>query len=162
MNNNFIPFKRKIMHPVYYRMFLFWKLPAAFFAGLKIESLDEQTAVVSVKYKWFNKNPFNSIYFAVLNMEGELSTGVLCMGMIYGVKTKMSMLVIKTEAEYYKKAVGKIRFTCNDGEVIRNAVKKAIDQNEPQSVRCASIGSNEKGEKVAEVWITWSFKLKMI
>ena len=33
------------------------RLPSALFAGLRVASLDEQQAVVTVTYKWFNRNP---------------------------------------------------------------------------------------------------------
>jgi hypothetical protein len=35
--------------------------------------------VVSVKHRWINQNPFNSMYFAVQAMAAELATGALVM-----------------------------------------------------------------------------------
>ena len=138
------------------------KLPAAFLAGLRIEVFDETKAVVAVKQKWFNKNPFGSIYFAVLTMAAEMSTGVLCMGNIYKRKPAVSMLVVKTEAFFYKKATGKILFTCLDGSAITRLVEDAIATGEGKTIACQSTGRNELGEVVAEIYCTWSFKAKAI
>ena len=57
--------------------FLIWKLPMGFFAGLRVKSLDNHQSIVTVPYNYLNKNPFNSMYFAVQAMAAELSTGAL-------------------------------------------------------------------------------------
>jgi hypothetical protein len=136
------------------------KLPSAWFAGLKIEKLSPEEAVVSVRYKWFNKNPFRSIYVAVLSMPSEVSTGILCMGALYKRTPAVSMLVVKNEGHYYKKAVGKISFTCTDGLMINAAVEQAIATGKGTTINCHTIGTNEQGEMVAEFYFTWSFKAR--
>ncbi|HPH98903.1 MAG TPA: DUF4442 domain-containing protein [Chitinophagaceae bacterium] len=160
MHTSFQVFKSYITHPITFRLFLLQKLPAVFFAGLRIASLTQQQAVVSVNKKWFNKNPFGSIYFAILSMAAEVSTGVLCMGALYKRKPTVSMLVTKSEGHFHKKAVGKILFTCNDGEAISMAVEETIANNTPTTITCHSVGKNEGGELVAEFYFTWSFKVK--
>src|SRR5690349_2092997 len=127
MNNNFSKFSKLINNKFSFKKFLLAKLPSAFFAGLKIESFNETTATISVKQKWFNTNPFSSIYFAILTMAGEMSTGVLCMANIYKRKPGISMLVIEQRGVFHKKATGKILFTCNDGNKISVAVENAIE-----------------------------------
>jgi len=135
-------------------------LPSAFFAGIKIELFDEQQSIISVKQNWFNKNPFRSIYFAILSMTAEVSTGILCMGSIYKRTPPISMLLIKSEGLFYKKAKGKISFTCADGMTINNVAEAAIATNDGKTVICHSIGMNDKGEMVAEFYFTWSLKVK--
>jgi len=70
------------------------------------------------------------------------------------------MLVVGMEAKFHKKAVGKISFTCKDGNQISEAVDLALSSGEGQTIRCYSIGVNQHGEMVAEFWFTWSFKAK--
>jgi hypothetical protein len=158
MNNNFSEFNKLISNKLFFKKFLFAKLPSAFFAGLKVESFSETTAIVSVQQKWFNTNPFRSIYFAILTMAGEMSTGVLCMGNIYKRKPGISILVIEQRGVFHKKATGKILFTCNNGNKINNAVETAITTGNAISVECYSKGINSNNEMVAEFWVTWSFK----
>jgi hypothetical protein len=141
-------------------MFLLIKLPAAFFAGLRLKELTEGTAVVSVRYNWYNKNPFRSLYFAVLSMAAEASTGILCMSALRKRKLAVSMLIIKIEGNFYKKAIGEIRFTCLDGLKIADTVNDAIAMVESKSVTCQSIGTNATGEIVAEFFCVWSFKVR--
>lgn len=139
-------------------MFLFWKLPSAFFSGVRVRYIDEERCKVSVPFKWLTQNPFRSTYFASLSMAAEMSTGLLAMVHLYG--RKMSMLVVKVESEYFKKAVGRTTFVCTDGLLIKQAIEEAVRTGEAASVRAASAGLNEKEETVALFHITWSFKVK--
>ena len=160
MNAAFSEFKQRICNRFFFKQFLLSKLPAAFFAGLTIESFDEEKAVVSAKYKWFNKNPFRSVYFAVLTMAAEMSTGVLCMGNTYKRNPSVSMLVAEQRSVFHKKATGKILFYCNDGNKIAAAVEEAVNTGNAVSISCYSKGVNTNNEMIAEVWITWGFKLR--
>lgn len=160
MGTNFHAFHQKIANPLYFKFFFLMNLPTAFFAGLKIHHLSAQQSAIQVKQKWFNKNPFKSIYFAVLAMAAEVSTGVLCLGHLYQQKPAISMLVVDMKAAFHKKATGKIIFQCNDGASIQAAVEQAIQTKTAQTITCYAEGKNQVGETVAEFWFTWSFKSK--
>lgn len=160
MNPQFHLFQQQITNPLKYRLFMLSKLPMGFVSGLKIVELSPQNAIVSVRFKWLNQNPFKSIYFAVLSMAAELSTGILAFGQTYKRKPQVSMLVVKLEAEFYKKAVDSIHFTCNDGDKIIAAIEQSIQENVGTTVQCISVGKNMDGEEVARFIFTWSFKAK--
>lgn len=70
------------------------------------------------------------------------------------------MLVVKVESEYFKKAVGKTTFTCEDGDALRRTIEESISTGEGKIFRAKSVGKNAAGEIVAEFYITWSFKAK--
>jgi hypothetical protein len=139
---------------------MFRNLPAALFSGLRLEKADEHSTSVTVPYKWFTKNPFRSTYFACMSMAAEMSTGILAMAYVYHRNPKVALLVIAVEGRFYKKATGLTRFKCVEGALIRNAVETAINLQQPQTVRILSEGFNPQGEKLAEFWITWSFKAR--
>lgn len=141
-------------------MFLFWKLPSAYFAGVRVRYADEERCKVTIPFKWFTQNPFRSTYFACLSMAAEMSTGVLAMAHLYGKKPPVSMLVVKVESEYFKKATGRTTFICTDGLLIKQAIEEAVRTGEASSVRAASAGLNAKEETVALFHVTWSFKVK--
>ncbi len=148
------------MNPVSYRLFLLGKLPLVYFTGIRIKMLSETSCTTMAKHGWLNQNPFRSMYFAVMQMAAELSTGVLCMANIYGQSPAVSMLVVKTEGVYHKKAVGKVHFTCNDGMLIKEVIERTKTTGEGFPVRCYSVATNDAGEVVAEFWITWSLKAR--
>jgi len=160
MESNFQLFARQMTSPLKFRMFLLSKLPSAYFSGVRVESLDENKCEVTVPFKWFSQNPFRSTYFACLSMAAEMSTGALALGHLYKRNPPVNMLVVKTEGDYYKKAVDRTTFVCEAGEEINRMIGEAIATGEPRTVRAKSIGKNKAGELVAEFYITWSFKVK--
>lgn len=160
MKNTFQSFAKLMMHPLKFRMFLLAKLPSAFFSGVRIRGLEENKCDVSVPFKWFSQNPFRSTYFACLSMAAEMSTGVLALGHIYKREPAVSMLVIKTDGEYFKKAIDRTTFTCEDGNIIKKTIEDAITSGEGKTIKARSVGRNKAGEVVAEFYITWSFKMK--
>ncbi len=160
MNLSFNIFKEIITNPIKFRFFLFQKLPAAFFAGLRIHHFDAEKCVVRIKYSWFTMNPFKSVYFAVEAMAAEMCSGMLAFGQVYQRTPKVSMLVVKMEAAFVKKATGVILFTCEDGQMIQNAINEAISSGEGKTIVCKSVGTNSANDIVAEFNFTWSFKAK--
>lgn len=153
-------FMNTIKHPVKTRMFLFMRVPAAFFSGVRIQHITENSCVTTVPFTWFSKNPFRSTYFACLAMAAELSTGAMAMMHIYKRDPSISMLITEMRVRYFKKATGITTFTCNDGENLRMTVEKAITSGEPQSFTALSTGVNKEGTLVAEFEFRWSFKVK--
>lgn len=140
--------------------FLFLKLPSAYWSGVRVKSISNEKCIVTVKHRWFNQNPFNSMYFAVQAMAAELTTGALVMMQIKKSGKKISMLVANNNGNFTKKATGRITFTCTDGNLIEEAIQKTIATGEGQTIWMKSIGKNEKEEQVSEMNFEWSIKLK--
>ncbi|MGZ8556757.1 MAG: DUF4442 domain-containing protein [Chitinophagaceae bacterium] len=153
-------FIQLLKHPLKFRLFLLMKLPSAFFAGVRIRDIDEKHCVVTVPYKWFSQNPFRSTYFACLSMAAEMSTGALAMAHLHKRNPAVSMLVVKVESEYFKKATALTTFVCNDGDAMLHTIEESIATGEGKILRAQSTGKNAVGEIVAEFFITWSFRVK--
>lgn len=160
MNPYTSTFIKQMKHPIKFRIFLFARLPAAYFAGVRIRDIDEKKCLVTVPYKWLSQNPFRSTYFACLSMAAEMSTGSLAMAHLYKINPPVSMLVVKVESEYFKKATGRTSFVCEDGNLFEKAIEETIATGEARIIKAKSIGTNKEGELVAEFYITWSFKVK--
>ncbi len=153
-------FLERIQHPIRFKFFLLTRLPAAFFSGVKLRYADHEQAKVSIRYGWFTKNPFRSTYFACLSMAAEMSTGILAWMNVAGKNPAVSMLVIKSEAIFHKKAKSTTIFTCEDGRACKQAVDQAFASGKSTSFAARSVGKDENGEIVAEFVFTWSFKAK--
>ncbi len=141
-------------------LFVMFKLPSAYLCGVRAKFIDNVKCEVSVKHRWINQNPFNSMYFAVQAMAAELATGALVLSQIRDSKKNISMLVANSKSNFTKKAVGRITFTCNDGLLIENAIKQAIATNEGQTIWMKSIGIDQKGDQVSEFDFEWSVRVK--
>lgn len=150
----------KLKSPIWFRLFMLTSLPAALFAGIKVERVDEQASAISVRYTWFSKNPFKSIYFACLAMAAEMASGVLALVHTTDKHPAISMLVFNMQASFHKKAVGKIIFKCIEGDKIKRAVEQAIATGAGVTCEALSQGYDEHQNLVAEFRITWTFKQK--
>jgi hypothetical protein len=141
------------------RLFFFKNLPSCWFWGVKVKECTTDRCIVTIPYKWTNKNPFRSVYFAALCGAGELSTGTLAQIAIYD-RGRISMLVTEVEASFTKKATGLISFVCEEGKAIQETVQNAIDTGEGQTIKVCSTGFDASNEEVCRIWMTWSFKVR--
>lgn len=160
MNTHFNSFKDIITNSIKFKFFLLSKLPAAFFAGLSIKEFDAHHCIVRVKHSWWTQNPFKSMYFAVEAMAAEMASGMLVFGQVYKRHPVISMLVIKMEVDFVKKATGIILFTCEEGQKIQDQISQSIQDGEAKTFICTTTGKNEQNETVAIFKITWSIKAK--
>ncbi|WP_348796966.1 DUF4442 domain-containing protein [Flavobacterium adhaerens] len=140
--------------------FLLFKLPSAYICGVRVKSITKEQCIVTVKHRWINQNPFNSMYFAVQAMAAEMTTGALVIDNIQTSGKKISMLVANNKSNFSKKATGLITFVCHDGHLIEEAVQKTIATGEGQTFWMKSIGTNEEGVQVSEMDFEWSIRLK--
>ena len=138
--------------------FLFFKLPSAFWSGVRVKAISATSCTATVKHRWFNQNPFNSMYFAVQAMAAELTTGALVMYHIKKSGKKISMLVANNKGNFSKKAKGRISFSCNEGHLIEEAINTAIATGEGQTFWMKSIGTD--GDQVSHMEFEWSIKVK--
>lgn len=140
--------------------FLLFKLPSAFFCGVRVKEITPEKCVVTVKHRWINQNPFNSMYFAVQAMAAELTTGALVMYCINQSGKKISMLVANNKGNFSKKARGRITFTCQEGHLMQSAIEAAIATGEGQTIWMKSTGVDQQGDRVSEMEFEWSVKVK--
>jgi hypothetical protein len=141
-------------------LFLMFKLPSAFIAGVRVKHIDTHKCVAVVKHGWINQNPFQSMYFAVQAMAAELTTGVLMMQAIQESGQSISMLVLNNKSSFSKKAKGLITFTCEDGEKIADIIRECIQENISKTIWISSIGIDEMGDIVSKMDFEWTLKLK--
>ena len=140
--------------------FLIFKLPSAYFCGVRVKILEPQKCITTVKYKWINQNPFKSLFWAVQGMAAELSTGAIIINKIKESEKNIAMLLIKNEASYSKKATGRVSFECHEGDLIDAVIEEAIKTGKGQIVTLNVIGRNSNDEEVSEFKFTWSMKVR--
>ena len=130
-----------------------------FIAGIRVRELNESDCLVTVPYNYINKNPFNSMYFAVQAMAAELSTG--CLVLLHTEGRNISTLVTCLDSKYYKKASSIVKFTCLDGDNISKEILKLSKHNVYGSCVLNAKGYDIYGDCVSEFNIMWSFKKRL-
>lgn len=142
----------------YFRMYLLFNLPMGFLCGMRIRKLNEETCEVTVPYKWLNKNPFKSTFWAVLGMAAEMNGAAVLLQYTKGQNPSISTYPIKCEANFIKKATDVTTFVCNDGLMVKEKVIEAIETGEGVTFQTKMEGKNKSNETVCEFVFTWSIK----
>jgi len=150
--------QRVLSNRVLFKIVLFFQVPMNFITSMRIRELNEKSCKVTVPYRWRNKNPFKSTFWAVLGMAAEMSTGALVKMYTYKLDPSVSIIVGDCTGEFLAKATDLTTFVCNDGGRIAETVRKAIKTGEPQEVLCRTIGYSKAGEEVARFTFTWKMK----
>tara|TARA_B100001093_G_scaffold494218_1_gene537387 strand:+ start:924 stop:1349 length:426 start_codon:yes stop_codon:yes gene_type:complete len=139
---------------------MFFKLPSAWWSGVRLHSLNESECIVKVKHSWINQNPFKSMFWAVQGMAAEMTTGAFLTREINLSGENISMLVSNNTAKFTKKATGKIRFVCNKGLEVKKLIQKAVDTGDSQTLWIDSTGYNENNLVVSHFSFEWSVKTR--
>ena len=143
-----------------YTLFTFFKLPSVFWTGIRTTKVTDTSCEVSVKHRWINQNPFKSMFWAVQGMAAELTTGLLIMKGIKESKTKVSMLVLNNNANFSKKATGRITFACTQGTEITQLMDKLIKSGTPKTIWMEAVGTDEAGDVVSRFNFEWTLIVK--
>ena len=136
---------------------MLFKLPAAWLTGVRISSISDTKCEVKVRFKWINQNPYRSMFWAVQGMAAELTTGMLLTKSIQESNTNISMLLIGNKSNFYKKAVGKIMFICDQGETAKELIN-LTKKNITHKAWLKAKGFDETGDIVSEFDFEWSCK----
>ena len=136
---------------------MLFKLPAAWLTGVRISSISDTKCEVKVRFKWINQNPYRSMFWAVQGMAAELTTGMLLTKSIQESNTNISMLLVGNKSNFYKKAVGKIKFICDQGETAKELID-LTKKNITHKAWLKAKGFDETGDMVSEFDFEWSCK----
>ncbi len=146
-----------IISPSKINRWMLFKLPAAWLTGVRLSLINDSRCEVKVKFKWINQNPYRSMFWAVQGMAAELTTGMLLTKCIQDSNSNISMLLVGNKSNFYKKAVGKITFTCEEGENAKKLINLTI-QNITSKAWFKAKGYDETGDLVSEFDFEWSCK----
>jgi hypothetical protein len=150
--------KKQVSSAFKFRLYVLFNLPMGWLAGMKIIDLTENHCITSVPFKWINKNPFKSVYFAVQSMAAELSTATACMVAIQGHQPSIALIIVDMKGQFYKKATGKVFFTCLHQGQTYDTVAQALASKKAQTLSLKTVGKMSDGTLVSEFVFTWSFK----
>ena len=138
---------------------MFLKLPAAWLTGVRLTSINDDICEVKVRHRWISQNPYRSMYWAVQGMAAELTTGMLLKNCIDDSETNISMLLVCNKSNFYKKAVGKIKFICDEGKNAKELIN-LTKQNRTHKAWLKAIGIDQSGDIVSEFYFEWSCKCR--
>jgi Domain of unknown function (DUF4442) len=135
------------------------KLPLGLLTGMYIKSLDEQECLVVLQERWWIRNPFGSVFWAVMGMAAELSTGALVFAYAHG--TGMKFILVGMEAEFFKKVKGKSYYFCQTGSEVLRGFEQIMNTNDTNVVILPVTARDEAGQLLAEFKFRWQLRKPM-
>jgi len=153
-------FRDDFLSPLKQRLFYFKSLPMGLISGIRLIHLDEKKSVSEVPFRWCNKNPFKSMYFAVQSMAAELSTAAPALMALKGNDANVAYIIVDLKAEFFKKAQSKVTFSCLDYDKFNNAISQLSQPDDTVTVTAKSVGKDADNNQVALFYFTWSFKVR--
>ncbi|HSF90444.1 MAG TPA: DUF4442 domain-containing protein [Saprospiraceae bacterium] len=150
---------KKLSTPWKLRLWMAKSLPMGLISGMSIQSLDEQACVVVLKERWWIRNPFGSVFWAVMGMAAELSTGALVFA--HARERNVKFILVGVEGEFFKKVKGKSYYFCETGLDVLRSIEQIISPNDTSDVILPVTAKDEAGQVVAEFRFRWQLKKPM-
>jgi hypothetical protein len=150
--------RRRVLHPLGFRLYLLTKLPLAAVAGLRLRRLDDQACTVYLPGGWRTRNPFGSTYFAAQAMAAEMSTGAPALVLTRAAPASVALILTGLAATFTKRVQGGALFTFEDVAGLRATIEEVASRGGTATYTGRSTGRTADGAVAAEFDVTWSFK----
>ena len=141
----------------------FFKVPMIWLTRASVVEADDRHCVVRIPFSRRNRNHLRSIYFGVLCIGADVAGGLIAMRTIAKENAGVSLIFKDFKADFLKRAEGDVLFSCDDGEAIREIVRRAVASGEREHVTVhvtARVPSKLGEEPVAQFDLTLSLKKK--
>ena len=125
-------------------------------SGMVIESLDESGCKVMLKDRFWIRNPFRSVFWAVMGMAAELSTGALIYAYVSGSNTKY--ILIGINCEFLKKVRGKSFYFCSSGQDVLRNLNSLENPGDTCTVILPVTAYDQAEQIVAEFKFSWQLR----
>ncbi len=110
------------------------KIPVLLFLGPRVVELDEEGCAVEIPLGWRSRNHLGSMYFGALCAGADLAGGLVAARLIATRHRGVSLVFADVKAQFLKRADGDVLFRSRDGRRIAEAVRRADETGERQTI----------------------------
>lgn len=130
--------------------------------GLRLQALDGQACVTRLTLGWRNRNPFGSMYFAAQLAAAEMASGLPAFLAVRRCDGRVSMLVTRVDAQFHRKAAGRVHFTFEGVMDLQKAIAEASRSDEPVFHEARIKAWTIEGEPpVSTFCVQWRFRARV-
>jgi acyl-coenzyme A thioesterase PaaI-like protein len=144
------------------RLFGWLKIPLLASVKPSVVELSETRCVVRIPLRRWTRNHLGSMYFGALAIGADCSGGLLAMDQIKRSGQKVSLVFKAFQATFLKRPESDVYFICEEGEAIRDQVRRALNSEEritePMRIQAAVKTPDGGFEPVAEFVLELSLK----
>lgn len=142
------------------RIMGWWYIPLIGYVRPKLEEIDDHKAVLSIRLRRRTKNHLKSMYFGALAVGADVAAGLHAFYFSERLHVRPSFAFKSMKADFHKRAMGTVWFTCEDGQKVRQVVETAKDSGERQNAFVTVTARTADGEVVAVFAMEISVKVK--
>ena len=144
-----------------------WSLQNVFLLWLvrpKIVELNENRCIVRIPLNWITRRrDIHAMYLGTLCMGADVAAGLIAFDLVAKKKTRINFIFKDIKGEFLKRAEGDVTFTNNDGPLIQDLIRRALESGERQEATVhvvATVPEKLGDEPVAKFELTLSVKKK--
>lgn len=142
-----------------------WSLQNVFLLWLtrpKIVELSADRCVVRIPLNWITRRrDIKAMYLGTLCMGADVAAGLIAFNLVAQKKTRINFIFKDIKGEFLKRAEGDVTFTNNDGPLIQDLIRRALDTGERHEATVhvvATVPEKLGDEPVAKFELTLSVK----
>lgn len=156
------PRLERLRQTVGMRLFGWLKIPLLASVHPSVVELSETRCVIKVPLRRWSKNHLGSMYFGALAIGADCAGGLLAMDQIKRSGGGVSLVFKAFQAQFLKRPESDVYFICEEGQAIRDQVRRALDSEEritePMHIQAVVKLSDGSFEPVAEFTLELSLK----
>ncbi len=144
-----------------------WSLQNVFLLWLvrpKIVELSPERCIVKIPLNWVTRRrDIHAMYLGTLCMGADVAAGLIAFHLVAEKKARINFIFKDLRAEFLKRAEGDVVFTNDDGALVQDLVRRALESDERHEATVhvtATVPSKLGGEPVAKFELTLSVKRK--
>ena len=136
------------------------RIPLIFYCRPRVVKITETSLEVKIKLNRRTRNHLNSMYFGVLSIGADVTSGFLAFEYMRASKSRISLIFKDFQADFLKRAEGDVHFLCDEGQAMQELVKEAerTDERESMSVHVTATVPSISQDPVAKFILTLSIK----
>lgn len=142
-----------------------WALQNVFLLWLvrpKVVELTDDRCVIKVPLNWrTRRRDIHAMYLGTLCMGADVAAGLIAFKIVKERKQRVSFIFKDIRGEFLKRAEGDVLFTNDDGPVVQDLIRRALETGERQEATVhvtATVPSKLGAEPVARFELTLSIK----
>ena len=132
-----------------------------YFTKPSVLEVNERRCEVRIPLNWRTKNHLKSMYFGALCIGADVAGGLIAFFLSSRMKASISFVFKDLKADFLKRAEDDVHFSCEDGPIIRDLMKRTIESGERQEALVhvtARVPRKMDDEPVAQFALTLSLK----
>ncbi len=144
-----------------------WSLQNVFLLWLvrpKIVELSAERCIVRIPLNWITRRrDIRAMYLGTLCMGADVAAGLIAFNLVAQKKVRVNFIFKDIKGEFLKRAEGAVVFTNNDGPLIQDLIRRALESGERQEATVhvvATVPDKLGDEPVAKFELTLSVKQK--